>query len=116
VRIASVLQMRALLSVLNSSVQHVDTAVRSAAGSCLTHFLKGYACEELMDCSTAYCHLLEDGTTNRRIGGAVALGALPCALAAPCMGSIVPKLRSAIQASTAKDCGDVDARVAAIQV
>lgn len=108
--------MRALLSVVNTSVLHVDLAVRSAAGSCLTHFLKVYACDELLECSATYCRLLEDGVTERRIGGAVALGALPRALAAPCMMSIVPKLCSAIHMNTAKERGDVDARVAAIQV
>ena len=110
------LQMRALLAVLTTAVLHVDLAVRSAAGYCLTHFLKGYACDELLECCSTYCHLLEDGITNRRIGGAVALGALPRALAAPCMESIVPRLCGAIHANTAKDRGDVDARVAAIQV
>lgn len=108
--------MRALLSIVNTAVLHVDLAVRSAAGSCLGHFLKCYACDELLECSSTYCHLLEDGATNRRIGGAVALKALPNALAAPCMESIVPKLCSAIHASTAKERADVDARVAAIEV
>jgi hypothetical protein len=111
-----VLQMQALLSVVNASVLHVDIAVRSAAGSCLTHFLKGYACDELLECSTTYCHLLEDGATNRRIGGAVALRALPYTLAAPRMERILPQLCRAVHASTAKDHADVDARVAAIEV
>jgi hypothetical protein len=104
------------MSVVTASVLHVDIAVRTAAGSCLTHFLKGYACDQLLECSTTYCRLLEDGASNRRIGGALALRALPCTLAAPRMKIILPQICRAIHASTAKDHADVDARVAAIEV
>lgn len=110
------LQMHALLAVVNTCVLHMDVAVRAAAGACLHHFLKCYACDELLQLSSTYCNLLEDGITNRRIGGAIALGMLPCTLAAPRMQSIVKKLCSAVHMDTAKERGDVTARVAAIEV
>jgi hypothetical protein len=97
-------------------IVHTDEGLRRAAMECMGAFLGGYACSELLPHVPRYCELLVDHVPARRIGGALALAALPAALAAPQLRVVLQALSAAVNAATARERTDVDARVAAIEV
>eukprot|EP00892_Ulva_mutabilis_P007185 jgi/Ulvmu1/4839/UM020_0125.1 len=108
-------QVAALLQIIDDNLEQTNMKVQEAAGESLLHFLQTHAANIPHGHIKKYCSLLSNHVQCRRIGAALALTVIPDVLLRDEWPNVSHQLCTAIDAETAPEREDVDARVAAIK-